>query len=84
MKLGMIVGHVPREFSGRFWLEVVEEYLMKTVEEGSTKFRVCMYTITGRKKMIMKLEMLRVKNGRSSTHKLKDKCIFVVSIIIMP
>ena len=81
LHVGMIVGHVPREFSGRFWLEVVEEYLVKIVEEGSTvkdwKFRVYMYTITGWKKMIMKLEMLHMKSGCSSAHKLKDKFAFL-------
>ena len=35
MKLGTIVGHIPREFLRYFWLEVVEEYLVKIVEEGS-------------------------------------------------
>ena len=61
MKLGTIVGHIPREFLRYFWLEVVEEYiLVKIVEEGSTvkdwKFHVRMYTFTGRKKKALKMK----------------------------
>ena len=73
MKLGTIVGHVPREFSRIFWFFLGRGGKIFCEVTGRRKHGKglgvpCAYTITGPEKMIVKMkEMLRVKSGRSST-----------------
>ena len=67
LKLGMIVGHAPRKFleASCSFRHVVEEYLVKKLEEGRTEVP-CVHTITNRKKVVVKTRnMLYMKCGYS-------------------
>ena len=71
LKLDTIIGHVPREFSRIFWFFPGRGGRMACEVTGRRKHSKglevpCVYTITGREKMIMKIKkILRVRSGRS-------------------
>ena len=73
LKSGTIVGHVPREISRIFWFFLGHGGRISCEVTGRRKYGKglevpCVYTITGREKMIVKMkEMVRAKSGRSST-----------------
>ena len=74
LKSGTIVGHVPREFSRIFWFFLGRSGRIACEVTGRRKHGkglkvLCVYTITGQEKMIMKMkEMLLVKRKTSSIH----------------
>jgi hypothetical protein len=72
LKSDTIVGHIPREFSRIFWFFLGRGGRISCEVTGRRKHGKglevpCVYTITGREKMIMKMKgMLRAKSGRTS------------------
>ena len=73
LKSGTIVGHVPREIFRIFWFFLGHGGRISCEVTGRRKHGKglevpCVYTITGRDKMIVKMkEMVSAKSGHSST-----------------